>query len=409
MCAACGESEPSPAKDPGADIAVDTGVDPNWQPNESAKIGALKFGPPLLWASPLKDYHALGDKTAVNGAYLRGIHDLAVFLDRLYVGYGDANINLGSKQQLAIRYFGAWNSAATTDEFKHDEEQIDRFRLLGDELWIAGVDATEDGWLGNVYRHAKDKPWVKLRTVQEGVHVHDIARFQGDLYAVGSGSKQAEWANSDIYAHLWRSKDDGATWQDADKEWNEGKGDARFTNLVPAGGKLLTFGYKTKQQGNQSVIASVPNKAWDGKTAAFLGPEHPLRLAWIVRSWSLTDASGLVVGRDLLQGSDAPLVAWLVTANTAKPLDAWKDETVIDMFHNAATGEFIVLSHDGAKPGIDFGGFQGKWHVRVTSDFVKFADATSFHASLRLDCLAFWHGALFFGTEFGDVYRATGS
>ncbi len=391
-----GSADSGASKDAGA---------PPWKPKEGAKIGELKFGAPTLWAQPLKDYLELGNKHATGGKFLQGVQDLAVWQGRMYLGYGDANINLGSKQQLTIRYFDKWDSTATTDEFKHGEEQIDRFRHLGDELWIPGIDATEDAWLGNVYRRTKDKPWVQHRTVQEGVHVHDVARFQGDVYAVGSGSKPEQWKAGAIYAQLWRSKDNGGTWESADKEWNEDKGDARFTNLVATGTKLFAFGYKVNNQGK---IYNVPNKVWDGKKAEFLGPGHPLRLALVAYAWPLTDAAAIVMGRALLEGNKAPFKAWLLTAGGAKLLDLFKDETVVDVFRDGKTGEIVVLSHDGNKPGVDFGSFEGKWRVRLTTDLQKFTEIASFHASLQLQCVAFWNGALFFGTEHGDVYRATG-
>ena len=382
--------------------AVDAG--PACTPKEG-KIAALKFSAPTEWSEPLKDYHKVGFSKAPSGKFLQGVQDLAVFLDRLYIGYGDANINLGSKQQLTVRYFDKCGSTQTVDEFKHDEEQIDRFRHLGDELWIAGIDATEDGWLGNVYRREKDQGWVKHRTVGSGVHVHDVARFGGDVYAVGSGNTPDGWKEGDIYGWLWRSSDNGKTFIPVDKEWNLGKGDSRFVHLVPAGPRLYVFGYKIDLKGQ---LSSVPNKVWDGKTATFLAPDHPLHLRFIRQSWPVSESAGVVTGQNLLEGNGAPMRTWLLTAKTATVIKDLADRVVVDVFKRADTAEFILLTRPGASPASPSNGTVVKWKVTLTTDFKSFTDVMSFDATVNIESLAFWQGGLYLGTSHGHVYRSMG-
>jgi len=386
---------------------IDTGGSSSgWKPHEDAKVSELKFEAPTTWAQPLKDYHKVGFDKAPNGKFLQGVQDLAIYLDRMYIGYGDANINLGSKSQLAVRYFKSWKSPDTVDEFKHDEEQIDRFRHLGDELWVAGIDATEDGWLGNVYRRTKKDGWKKFRTVGSGVHVHDVARLGADLYAVGSGNTPEGWKEGDIYGFLWRSKDNGKTFEPAAKVWNEGKGDARWTNLLPAGPRLYIFGYKLNNQGK---IYNVPNQIWNGKETTNFPPGHALQLALVVNVWPTTDKSGIAIGRDLLKGNNPPMTTWLVTEKGAKAIETFAKETVVDVFKRPKTGEFIFLSRDGEIAPGPAEGTNVKWHVRTTGDLVAFKEVLTFDATTHVQSVAYWHGAIFLGTSLGQVYRSRGS
>jgi hypothetical protein len=155
--------------DAAADASPDAG---------EARLAGRTCGALGEWATPLTDYIAAGEAAVANGRFMRGVHDLAVFEDRLYVGYGDADVNLGRVIPIEVRAFRSDDDPTATAETATAEEQVEQFRALDDGLWIAGVDATEDAWLGNVYRRTAG-PWVKLRTVGNGVHVHDVAAWGG--------------------------------------------------------------------------------------------------------------------------------------------------------------------------------------------------------------------------------------
>ena len=171
-------------------------------------ITELEFEDFSTWAWPIEDYIEAG--VAEHGAesqFMTDIHDLHVFADKLYVGYGDATVNMGRVFPIDVRAWTSPEPEALVSEFVTDEEQIDRYRSQGDILTIPGIDATEDAWLGSVYAKPSGKAWFKSRTLKQGVHVHDCITFGGAWYAVGSGATQAEWTASNIHSLLWKSTD----------------------------------------------------------------------------------------------------------------------------------------------------------------------------------------------------------
>src|SRR5262245_29408912 len=71
-----------------------------------AAIGARSFGDLQPWPLPIEDYR---DVAAQNfpGTFLGGIHDLAPFEGRLWIGYGDANNNLATFVPIEFRSFSS--------------------------------------------------------------------------------------------------------------------------------------------------------------------------------------------------------------------------------------------------------------------------------------------------------------
>ncbi len=235
-------------------------------------------------AKPIEDYIQLHSQQRGTRDFLTGIHDLLSFENLLYIGYGDANLNLGRITPIEIRVY---DGEKVLSEFTIDEEQIDHFRRLDSILAIPGVDATEDAWLGNVYLKI-DGSWQKYRSVPNGVHVHDIALWQNNIYAVGSGSSMDEWNNGMIYGHLWKMEDD--SFVIADRIPNAGSGDCRFISLMPLDDRLLIFGYRTNPE--FSGIDSIFHLSWTGDSLEAF--DFPNRV-FIRSTWP----SGYVLGVDM--------------------------------------------------------------------------------------------------------------
>lgn len=169
--------------------------------------GDLTYSAPEPWADPIADYLAAGRQEVGSDLFDRAIQDLAPFDGRLFIGYGDATKNLGRIVAIEPRSFGDPEEPVASADFATDEEQIDHYRVFDDRIAIAGVDATEDGWLGNVYARITGGVWTKNRTVDGGVHVHDITAFSGAYWTVGSGASPNEWKSNHIFSYLWRSWD----------------------------------------------------------------------------------------------------------------------------------------------------------------------------------------------------------
>jgi len=378
-----------------ADTPGDTTPDAGGTGLEGRTCGALGE-----WATPLTDYIAAGEAAVANGRFMRGVHDLAVFEDRLYVGYGDADVNLGRVIPIEVRAFRSDEAPTATAETATAEEQVEQFRSLDDGLWIAGVDATEDAWLGNVYRRAAGQ-WVKLRTVGNGVHVHDVAAWGGAVWAVGSGGTPDEWNARDIYGHLWRSGDRGASFTVAARHHNQRMGDARWVRILPVSDGLLLFGYRTDNTGRASIV----NARFNGTEAQPLAEGDPLRTSFVVETLLLPGGGGIARG-----AVNNPAGAGLVhrshrvdALGRATVVTALEGRAVLDMAAVGTSGEVVVLSADHGEWGRD----RPDWSMRVdvTRDFVTLHTLAAFHTVDAVRAVSVWRGRLYVGRDDGTVLR----
>ncbi len=141
-----------------------------------------------------------GEKT-----YARNVWDMQSFQGRLYFGSGNSNNrhpapNAGGGE--------VWVYDPVQDEFavefNTDEEQVHRFRILDEKLYIPGHDTTDPSWaLGNWYR-LETAGWKKYRNLPGGIHCYDIYSFAYKLF-VALGTRR----NSKF---VLMSADDGRTW-----------------------------------------------------------------------------------------------------------------------------------------------------------------------------------------------------
>ena len=404
------------ASDAGSDAGHDAGppdsgpVDTG-PPTATAKsISELQFAVPKVWSSPLDAYLEAGYKKTKTWDFRRGIHDLAVYKDRLYMGYGDATANVGSVFPITARYFDDPAINQPKDEFSTAEEEIHRFRHIGDELWIAGVDATEDGWLGNVYYRTPDASWVKKRTVQAGVHVHDVALWNGAHYAVGSGAEQAQWQGGSVWGHLWKSTDKGDTWEVVSKHWNAEDGDARWTSMLSLKSKLYVFGYAIKASAPKDP-PSLPNGTYTGTglppTVENLPGNHPLKAAFIDSCWPTGEDSGVVSGINFLQATPG-YAAWRIVGDDVTMMKQFEAHTVLDVFAHG-TGEALVLTRTGVAPNGQTATEVWQLQVWRTEDFVTFDKLLDFPSGEMVESIAYWRGDIYMGATGGQMWRAKAS
>ncbi|MBI4701439.1 MAG: hypothetical protein HY744_09815 [Deltaproteobacteria bacterium] len=372
-------------------------------------IAEMSFAAPEPWAKPIEDYLDAGEAELGNDKFLRAVQDLAVYDDRLCLAYGDANEDLGDAIPIGFRYFASAEQPKATNELDSDEQQLVRYRALGGRLFMAGVDPTEDGFVGNVYFRGPKSSWVKRRTVVEGVHVHDVAELDGALYAVGSGATEQEWNNGDVYAELWRSTDEGKSFESVERVDNGGDGDARWVRLLPLPGALYVFGYTS--DANFEIDALIGAR-YDGAALELLPEDHPLRWVYVtetdlVPGSEAADSFGLVRGIGL---AEEPLrsQSWRAQADgTVEPIDGLAGQTVVDVFVHEPTGESLLLVYEGDDylESLQL----SEWQVRflVTADFEQFTELVSFSTQLAPWSLAYWQGHLFYGTDGGQIWRAS--
>lgn len=366
--------------------------------------GAQTYAAPKPWGDPIPDYLNAGHEEVGGWAFFRGIHDLAVWQGRLYLGYGDADKNLGRVIPIAVRSYGNPTDLAPTTEFETQEEQIDHYRALGGDLVIPGVDATEDAWLGNVYLRPAGGAWVKRRTVPGGVHVHDVAVHAGALWAVGSGSEPDEWNAGDIYANLWRSTDAGATFEVADRWHNLGEGDARWVWLLPAADSLWVFGYRIDGQGQLADVLNGRLGPDGAPPVEKLPDDHLLRWVYGLHTAVAPDGTGLLVGVNVSEDSLQRRLYRISPSGEVTVASGVGDVSIFDVFPVEETGETLLLARDGAAWGDAPAG--AKIRILITADLEAFTELFALPNDPGYESVAAWKGGIYLGTAEGIIEQA---
>jgi len=350
----------------------------------------------------------------------------------MFIGYGDANVNLGEQTPIEMRAFssaddpatqaltidGAGQGAPQTSPVQTGEEEIDRFRVLDGELWQAGVDSIDPDELwtqsntnpksiqGNVYRLDGDVI-RKHRSITGGEHVHDLASYGGAIYSVGSGADtRTEFEAGQVFRYLWKSSDRGVSFQTVTRVQvtEPGNMDTRWVNLLATNAKLYVFGYESTFSTNASKIK---NATYDGQTVTELTKDDPLGRIYPDGTLALPDGSGLLWGIDVTTpGVPAGIVARLGADGALTPFKSFDGSTILDVSLVAATSEILYLVIAGSEDDKTT-----HWDARVLVAPVASPDATTelihFETSTRPVAIAYFKGALFLGTGTGKVLRAT--
>lgn len=392
---ASSDAAPEASPDAGLDSAVEADA------ALPCPVESCTFGPLELWSQPIDDYiNAAAAGLSVDPMDLhRSIDDLMVFEDRLYFGYGDATLNAGRVVDIQVRYFASpGNPTPLVDFAKTTEEEVEHFRKFGDKLYIPGVDATEDAFLGNVFVRPKGGEWIRHRSVQGGVHVHDVAEFKGALYACGSGALDLEtWNTNKIHSFLWKSVDGGATWETAAEVPNEQVGDRRFVQLAPLPEQLLVFGYSST--GNS--ITKLLSHTWDGTALT----DNTLASKHFVIATELADDSTAVLRA--VNASTDPLiheVLAIVAGSSAPKVVAGLTGKVVLDIHVYEPGKAVLVVGETDKYPSDPD--PTPWHVLQTSDWVEFKELASSTYPYWPTSVALWQGGLYVGTQDGKIFRS---
>lgn len=148
--------------------------------NELGSPARMRY--PLKLGSPARARYPEADQ-----AYARNVWDLTIYEDRLYIGAGNSsnrgpNPNAGPVPILSFDL----STQRFSEEGVVDEEQIDIFRTLDDQLVIPGHDATNrntlNNWFGSLHVRTAGS-WEKRMNVPNGIHVYDLYDFEGHTYA----------------------------------------------------------------------------------------------------------------------------------------------------------------------------------------------------------------------------------
>ena len=166
----------------------------------------------------------------------RNIWDMKLHNNRIYFANGDSTnfISFSRSGPDNILYLDNENNFISTN-FKLYDEQINKFKIIDNTLYIPGSDSIESWDYGNYYKLIDDT-WVKYKTIPKGIHVNDIEKFENYLFAAISSNQ----INTVIY-----SSDNGQTWDNLDKDimskyslYGEGS-----YNLIKLNGNLYSHQY----------------------------------------------------------------------------------------------------------------------------------------------------------------------
>ncbi len=364
-------------------------------------ITELDFEDFDTWAWPIEDYIEAGvAEHGSEAAFMTDIHDLHVFADKLYLGFGDATVNMGRIFDIDVRAWTEPEPDSLVSEFVTDEEQIDRYRSDEDVLTIPGIDATEDAWLGNVYVGDADGSWFKSRTLEQGVHVHDSLLDGGTIWACGSGATPEEWDVGAIHSLVHRSDDGGETFEVAFRVPNEFPvGDARFTSLAMIDDVVHAFGYRSDE--TWQIARLIAYRVEDDELVEW-GHMNDVLVDDVV---TLDDDRALAHG--VFAAGDLRFATRLLSEDGAEDLEHADGLTVLDL-SLLDDGKVLVLAQEGDAyplPGGDHDLIVAVWDP----DDDVWTELNQQTSGTLPTSIAFWRGALYMGLEDGRVRRAEGT
>jgi len=431
LAAGCGrKADPSTVMDGGADALVDGQADATPDAGPPTTIAEHRFGPFGQWSDPIDDYLAVGAQN-FPGVFSADINELIVFEDRMWIGYGDANYNLGGLIPIEFRYFqtaddpvalsaivdGEGQGAPQQTIYQSGEEQIDRYRICNGALWQAGIDSidTDELWTqantnppavqGNVYLWS-GTTWVKHRSITGGEHVHDVAFWNGAIYAVGSGAdNRIEFEAGEIHRYLWRSTDEGQTFETVQRIPHPvpGDGDSRFVHLLPVTEQLFAFGYESDFQSGTAFIA---NGTLDGTEVVPIPAGNLLSAVFPNSTTPLPDGTGLVYGVDVSQQPLRYAALHVAADGSSTRITSLTGMTVLDVFFHPATAEIVYLVREGDDYTTDPVTYDLHVLVAPLSDPGDTVDVLQYSVPAANYAIAFWDGGLFMGTHLGRLFKS---
>ncbi len=212
---------------------------------------------------PTNQLELLGNPFLEKPLMARNVWDMKVFDGQLYFGHGDTVANSGPIKLFRLEA----SSKNFVSDFTVDDESINGFDVVGNQLLIAGSDPREAWELGNFYR-LEQGVWHKHRTIPWGIHAYQLTEFEGKLF-IGISTDH-------LHPSLLSSSDQGATWLD-------GTGnqflDRAFNKLIVLNQQLYATGLletgTLKLENGVFVDANIPAK----QIAPGVTPDAPMLIS----------------------------------------------------------------------------------------------------------------------------------
>lgn len=219
-----GSARPFPNATPQGFSVVDAREDV--LPGSCADAPVL-FTRAIKQGTPSREVYATND---ARDSFSRTPWDMQRLGDTLYVGSGDWQRNTGPAPIWSIR-LDATGYALLAAEYVIYGESVQRFRTLGNKLYVPDIDP-RDGWdFGNLYITTQGH-WTKKRTLPNAIHSFDALQWRGRLY-VTTGTNAG--------AALFVSEDEGDTWTKIAGDTAAMTQAHRFHQASPVGDSLLVM------------------------------------------------------------------------------------------------------------------------------------------------------------------------
>ena len=163
-----------------------------------------------------------------NRRYARNVWDMQVFGDRLYFGHGNSSNLAPAPNAGPIPVISYRESAGFNTETVLDEEQIERFRVTGDQLTVPGHDPVLGAGQGT-WSRLESGGWVTRNNIPNNAtaHTYDMIEHNGNIYAA-LGSRRP----------VAVSTDNGQSFQSAIGD----VGDQRLYDFLNVNGDLYAVG-----------------------------------------------------------------------------------------------------------------------------------------------------------------------
>jgi hypothetical protein len=331
------------------------------------------------------------------------IWDLQVWRGRVYLGYGDWDNNLGP---VRIWYYtptaGVFVSetvyvSETRPAALVDEEAIDRYVVISDDLYIPGTDPKDPWDWGNFYRN-DGTGWVKYRTIPHGIHAFDLASYGGSLFAA---------IGPDGAAALLRSDDGGLHWTPAISEVEPTHYYNRFYELYELDGSFFAVKSPTATHTRPSVYHY----------------QHP---GFVTTTIDLVpdQSGGLLYVRDqtFVLGDNLLYIPWFRSTMTSYlcPISAlyraqiWQNGQRVSFFDGRHPRDVVIT--EGRVYVLDAGGPRGivgeglpnpagyTATIYTSEDLVTWKPVVTAHFADTPSAMEVLDGFAYVGTYNGDVY-----
>jgi len=119
-----------------------------------------------------------------NDILSRNVWDMQLYNNRIYIGAGDYDKNTGPVDV----YYLDLETEEFVKEGSVDDEQINRYVVIDNQLIITGTDPRE-GWDYGSYHVWNDNSWTKNKTLLGAIHNFDLVKYHDKLFAgIGNDS-----------------------------------------------------------------------------------------------------------------------------------------------------------------------------------------------------------------------------